>query len=62
MTSSRSSRDGLGFDWPITYDDVAPYYDKVELLVGVYGSNDGPGEHAHSAPGLPAAAAEADSQ
>ena len=35
------SRDGLGFDWPISYDDVAPYYDKVELLVGVYGSNEG---------------------
>jgi len=31
------SRDGLGFDWPITYDDVAPYYDKVEMLIGVYG-------------------------
>jgi choline dehydrogenase-like flavoprotein len=35
------SRDGLGFDWPITYEDVAPYYDKVELLIGVYGSNEG---------------------
>jgi choline dehydrogenase-like flavoprotein len=35
------SRDGLGFDWPISYDDVAPYYDKVEMLVGVYGQNDG---------------------
>jgi choline dehydrogenase-like flavoprotein len=35
------SRDGLGVDWPITYDDVAPYYDKVELLIGVYGSNEG---------------------
>ena len=35
------SRDGLGFDWPIAYDDVAPYYDKVEMLVGVYGSNEG---------------------
>ena len=35
------SRDGLGFDWPISYDDVAPYYDKVEMLVGVYGSNEG---------------------
>jgi choline dehydrogenase-like flavoprotein len=33
------SRDGLGLDWPITYDDVAPYYDKVELLIGVYGGN-----------------------
>jgi choline dehydrogenase-like flavoprotein len=35
------SRDGLGFDWPIGYADVAPYYDKVQLLIGVYGSNEG---------------------
>ncbi|MFZ1056426.1 MAG: GMC family oxidoreductase [Opitutaceae bacterium] len=35
------SRDGLGFDWPISYDDVAPYYDKVEMLIGVYGNNNG---------------------
>jgi len=35
------SRDGLGFDWPIDYADVAPYYDKVEMLIGVYGDNDG---------------------
>jgi choline dehydrogenase-like flavoprotein len=35
------SRDGLGFDWPISYEDMAPYYDKVERLVGVYGARDG---------------------
>ena len=35
------SRDGLGFDWPISYDDVAPYYDKVERLIGVYGTSEG---------------------
>ncbi len=35
------SRDGLGFDWPIGYDDLAPYYDKVEMLIGVYGSAEG---------------------
>lgn len=35
------SRDGLGFDWPISYADVAPYYDKVQMLIGVYGSNEG---------------------
>ena len=35
------SRDGLGFDWPIGYDDLASYYDKVEMLVGIYGSNEG---------------------
>ncbi|HEU5078223.1 MAG TPA: GMC family oxidoreductase [Opitutaceae bacterium] len=34
-------RDGLGFDWPIGYEDVAPYYDKVEMLVGIYGTNEG---------------------
>jgi choline dehydrogenase-like flavoprotein len=35
------SRDGLGFDWPISYQDVAPYYDKVERLIGVYGTSEG---------------------
>ncbi len=34
------SRDGLGFDWPITYGDLAPYYDKVESLIGVFGSKE----------------------
>jgi len=35
------TRDGLGFDWPVGYEDVAPYYDKVEMLIGVYGANTG---------------------
>src|SRR5277367_3028015 len=35
------SRDGRGFDWPITYDDLAPYYDKAEELIGVFGSAEG---------------------
>ena len=35
------TRDGLGIDWPIGYDDLAPYYDKVEMLIGVYGTNEG---------------------
>jgi len=30
--------DGLGDDWPISYDDVKPYYEKLERLVGVFGS------------------------
>lgn len=34
-------RDGLGFNWPINYEDVAPYYDLVEMLIGVYGTNEG---------------------
>jgi choline dehydrogenase-like flavoprotein len=34
------SRDGLGQDWPLSYEDVAPYYDRVERLIGVFGSNE----------------------
>ena len=36
---------GNGFDWPITYDDVAPYYDKVDDLIGVFGTNEGLRNH-----------------
>ena len=46
------SRDGLGLDWPITYDDMAPYYDKVEALIGVYGSNEGLENTPDSSPGI----------
>ncbi|HET6568194.1 MAG TPA: GMC family oxidoreductase, partial [Rhodothermales bacterium] len=35
------SRDGLGEDWPITYDEIKPYYDKLDRLVGLFGSNEG---------------------
>ena len=31
-------RDGLGYDWPITYDDLAPWYDRTEKLIGVSGA------------------------
>src|SRR2546427_486744 len=36
----RKSRDGLGDDWPIAYEDVAPYYDKVDRLIGIFGSKE----------------------
>ena len=35
---NRKSRDGLGDDWPITYDDVKPWYDEVDKLIGIFGS------------------------
>jgi choline dehydrogenase-like flavoprotein len=35
------SMDGLGDDWPISYDDVKPYYDNVDRFIGLYGSNEG---------------------
>ncbi len=37
----RHSIDGLGDNWPIGYDDVKPYYDKVDKLIGVFGSKEG---------------------
>lgn len=37
----RKSIDGLGDDWPISYDDVKPYYDKVDKLIGVFGTKEG---------------------
>lgn len=46
------SRDGLGFDWPMSYGDVAPYYDKTEMLIGVYGSNEGLENTPNSSPGV----------
>jgi choline dehydrogenase-like flavoprotein len=50
------SRDGIGVDWPIAYRDLAPWYDRVERLVGVYGANMGLENHPDSGPGalLPA--------
>jgi choline dehydrogenase-like flavoprotein len=35
------SNDGLGDDWPIGYEDIKPYYDRLDRLVGVFGSNEG---------------------
>ena len=36
----RRNIDGLGDNWPISYEDVAPYYDKVDKLVGVFGTKE----------------------
>jgi len=27
--------DGYGIDWPVTYDEIAPYYTRVEKMIGV---------------------------
>ena len=45
-------RDGLGIDWPLDYQDLAPYYDKVERLIGVFGSNEGLENTPNSSPGV----------
>ena len=48
------SRDGLGDDWPIGYEDIAPYYDRIDKLIGIFGNNDDlpnhPGGYFHPPP------------
>jgi len=34
-------RDGFAVDWPIRYDDIAPWYSYVEKFVGISGNRDG---------------------
>ncbi len=42
----RRTLQGLGDDWPIGYEDISPYYDRVDRLIGVFGSQEG----IHNAP------------
>jgi choline dehydrogenase-like flavoprotein len=41
MDFAANAKDGHGCDWPIRYDDLAPWYDHVEKFVGVAGSKEG---------------------
>ena len=34
----RGDLDGLSPSWPIGYDDIAPYYDRLDRLIGIIGS------------------------
>ena len=35
------SLDGVGDDWPISYDDIKPYYDELDTFVGLFGTVEG---------------------
>jgi choline dehydrogenase-like flavoprotein len=52
-----AERDGIGIPWPISYKDIAPYYDKVDQLIGVCGGDDDsevlPGSKYHLPPPPP---------
>ncbi|TGV03514.1 GMC oxidoreductase [Flavivirga rizhaonensis] len=39
MDFEANKKDGHGVDWPIRYNDIAPWYDKVEEFIGVSGQN-----------------------
>lgn len=36
-----NAREGVGVDWPIRYEDLAPWYDHVERFIGVSGQREG---------------------
>ena len=36
-----NARDGAAVDWPIRYEDLAPWYSRVEKFVGISGNKDG---------------------
>ena len=36
-----NARDGYGVDWPVRYNDIAPWYDYVESFIGVSGKAEG---------------------
>jgi choline dehydrogenase-like flavoprotein len=40
MDFEANGKEGVGVDWPIRYDDIAPWYDYVEHFIGVSGNND----------------------
>jgi len=38
---SANARDGIAVDWPIRYEELAPWYDHVEKHAGISGSREG---------------------
>lgn len=41
MDFEANARDGHGVDWPLRYEDIAPWYDYVESFIGVSGQAEG---------------------
>lgn len=57
LNLTEPARDGWEIPWPIRYKDIAPYYDRVEQLIGVCGGPDDqdwlPGSTHHLPPAAP---------
>lgn len=41
MDFDANGREGVGVPWPVTYDEIAPWYDKAEIFAGISGSKEG---------------------
>ena len=36
-----NGKEGVGIPWPVTYEEIAPWYDKAEIFAGISGSLEG---------------------
>jgi len=41
MDFEANAKEGVGVPWPVTYDEIAPWYDYVETFAGISGSIEG---------------------
>ncbi|MBK9149928.1 MAG: GMC family oxidoreductase [Saprospiraceae bacterium] len=41
MDFEANLKDGIAVDWPVRYEDIAPWYDYVEKFIGVSGQKEG---------------------
>lgn len=41
MDFEANAKEGIGVDWPIRYNDIAPWYDYVERFAGISGQKEG---------------------
>lgn len=41
MDFEANAKDGIGVDWPIRYEDLAPWYEHVERFAGISGRKEG---------------------
>ena len=41
MDFEANAKDGIGIDWPIRYEEIAPWYDYVESFAGINGQKEG---------------------
>jgi choline dehydrogenase-like flavoprotein len=41
MDFEANAKEGVGVPWPVSYDEIAPWYDKAEIFAGISGSKEG---------------------
>src|SRR6478752_4284118 len=41
MDFEANAKEGVGIPWPVSYEEIAPWYDKAEIFAGISGSIEG---------------------